>query len=185
MTKSTVDEAKQKMEGVIEHTKEGFAGIRTGRANPGLFANVVASYYGTPTPLQQLASFAIPENRVVIITPFDKGAIDAVVKGLQESDLGVNPSREGDQIRVTLPEMTSERRQEYVKLAKTRTEEGKVSLRGVRHKAIDAVDALVKDKEASEDEGKRAKEEIEKITKDFTAKLDELFKNKEEEIVTV
>jgi ribosome recycling factor len=185
MTEQIIKDTSTKMAGVVEHTKENFAAIRTGRANPALIANVTANYYGTPTALQQLASFTVPENRVIVVAPFDKSAIDAIVKGLQESNIGVNPSREGDQIRVTLPEMTSERRQEYVKLAKVRAEEGKVSVRGVRHKGIDAVDHKLKDKEISEDDAKRAKEEIDKHTKAISTQLDEMLVNKEKEILEV
>lgn len=185
MVEDIIKDTKSKMEGVIEHTKEQFAGIRTGRANPALFAGVVASYYGTPTPIQQLASFNVPENRVIIVTPFDKGAIDAIVKGLADSELGVNPQREGDQIRVTLPEMTTERRREYVKLAKVRAEESKVSLRSVRHKAIDALDKMVKDKEISEDDGKRGKDEVEKSTKSTNETIESLLQHKEVEISEV
>jgi ribosome recycling factor len=185
MIQDIINENTDKMDGVIEHTKEQFASIRTGRANPALFANITANYYGTPTPLQQLASFNVPENRVIVVTPFDKSAIDAVLKALSESDLGVNPAREGDHIRVTLPEMTSQRRQEYVKLAKTRAEESKVTLRSVRHKSIDAIDKLVKDKDASEDDGKRAKEEVEKVTKKHSEEIDALLSRKEIEITEV
>ncbi|MDR0950381.1 MAG: ribosome recycling factor [Candidatus Ancillula sp.] len=170
---------------VIEHLKEEFSTIRTGRVNAGLFSGVMVNYYGAPTPLQQLASITVAESRVAIVTPFDKGAIDAAVKGLQESDLGVNPSREGDIIRVIMPELTQERRKEYVKLAKTRAEEAKVSLRSVRHKAIDAIDKLIKDKEIGEDDGKRGKETIDKDIKKFSEQIDTGLGKKEAEILEV
>ncbi|MDR1861854.1 MAG: ribosome recycling factor [Candidatus Ancillula sp.] len=185
MTTEILTSAREKMAGLIEHTKTEFASIRTGRANPALISNVLANYYGAPTPLQQLASFTVPENRVILVAPFDKSAIDAIVKGLQEANLGLNPSRDGDQIRVTLPEMTTERRQEYVKLAKTKAEDGKVALRSARHKAIDAVDAKQKDKEISEDDSKRAKEELDKLTKSKSAEVDEMLARKEKEILEV
>jgi ribosome recycling factor len=185
MTSEIINSTKAKMDAVLEHTKEEFSGIRTGRANAALFSGVTVNYYGAPTPIQLLASFNIPENRLVVITPFDKGAIDAVVKGLQESNLGVNPARDGDHIRVVLPELTTERRQEYVKLAKVRSEESKVSLRSVRHKAIDAVEKLLKDKEIGEDDAKRTKEDIDKLTKKLTDEIDVLLSHKEAEILEV
>ncbi|GHT82887.1 ribosome-recycling factor [Actinomycetota bacterium] len=185
MTKNIIDDATVKVAAVIEHTKEQFASIRTGRANPALISGVTANYYGTPTPLQQLAAFTIPENRVILVSPFDKSAIDAIIKGLQESNLGLNPSRDGDTIRVILPEMTSDRRKEYVKLAKTKAEDSKISLRSVRHKAIDEVDAKLKDKEIGEDEAKRAKDEIDKLIKTNSTTVDTLLTNKEKEITEV
>lgn len=185
MVDDIVKNANIKFDKVIENLKEEFSAIRTGRANQGLFSNVTVNYYGAPTPLLQLAAINVVENRVVMVTPFDKGAIDAAVKGLAESDLGVNPAREGDSIRVILPEMTGERRAEYVKLAKTRAEENKIALRGVRHKAIDSIDKLVKDKEIGEDEGERAKKAVDKNTKQNSDLIDELLTHKEKEISEV
>jgi ribosome recycling factor len=181
----TINDAKKKMDGVIEHTKEEFQGIRSGRANAALLTGVTASYYGTPTPILQLANVNITESRTMVVIPFDKGAIDAIEKGLRDSDLGLNPAREGDHIRVSLPELTGERRAEYVKLAKARAEEAKVSLRGIRHKANDSIEKLQKDKEISEDEAKRGKDEIQKLINKHSDEVDSLLGHKEAEILEV
>ncbi|MDR1448147.1 MAG: ribosome recycling factor [Candidatus Ancillula sp.] len=185
MIQDIIKDAEAKMEDALENTKNKFAGIRSGRANAGLFSGITVNYYGTATALMQLASVNVAENRVVIISPFDKSAIDGIVKSLQDSNLGFNSVREGDQIRVTLPELTEQRRLEYVKLAKTRTEEGKVFLRSLRHKAIDEIDQLLKNKEVGEDDHKRSKAEIDKLIKKFTDEIELLFSHKEKEILEV
>ena len=145
MIDQTLREADTKMGKAVEHTREEFAAIRTGRAHPAMFAQITADYYGTPTPLQQLAGFQVPEPRTVIISPYDVSAKAAIEKAIRDSDLGVNPSDDGKVLRVTLPELTQDRRKEYIKLAKTKAEDGKVAVRAVRRNAKQALDKAEKD----------------------------------------
>ena len=156
MIDETLFEAEEKMEKAVEVAKEDFAGIRTGRANPGMFNKLMVSYYGAPTPLQQLASFQTPEARTIIISPFDKSSMHEIEKTLRDSDLGVNPSNDGNAIRIIMPQLTEERRKEYIKLAHTKGEDAKISVRHVRRHAKDVIDKAVKDGEIGEDEGTRA-----------------------------
>ena len=178
-------EAEEKMERAVEVAKEEFAGIRTGRANSGMFSKIMVDYYGAPTPLQQLASFNIPDARTVLVNPFDKGAMALIEKALRESDLGVNPSNDGVAIRIVMPALTEERRRDYVKLAKTKGEDGRVSIRGVRRKAKDSIDKAVKDGDIGEDEGARAEKELEALTKRHTEIIDALLAGKEAELLEV
>jgi ribosome recycling factor len=181
----TLLEAGEKMDKAVEVAKEDFASIRTGRANPGLYAKVIVEYYGTPTPLQQLASFAVPDARTILITPYDKTALRDIEKALSDSEVGANPSNDGNVIRVTIPELTQERRKEYVKIVKGKGEDAKVSIRSIRRKAKDSLDKLVKDGEAGEDEGARAEKELDGITKQHVESIDELLKRKEAELLEV
>ena len=183
MIDETMLEAEEKMEKAVEVAKEHLAGIRTGRVNPGLFSKVTVDYYGAPTPLQQLASFQTPEARVLLITPFDKGAMSDIEKALRESDLGANPSNDGTVIRVTMPELTAERRKEYIKLAHSQGEDAKVSIRHVRRAAKDTIDKLVKDGEVGEDDGKRGEKDLAAATKKHIDQIDDLLKNKEAELL--
>lgn len=178
-------EAEEKMERAVEVAKEDFAGIRTGRANAGMFSKIMVDYYGAPTPLQQLASFNIPDARTVLVSPFDKSAMALIEKALRESDLGVNPSNDGNAIRIVMPALTEERRRDYVKLAKTKAEDGRVSLRGVRRKAKDQIDRSVKDGDIGEDEGARAEKELEVLTKRHVELIDALLAGKEAELLEV
>jgi ribosome recycling factor len=181
----TLLEAGEKMDKAVEVAKEDFASIRTGRANPGLYNKVIVEYYGTPTPLQQLASFAVPDARTILITPYDKSALRDIEKALSDSEVGANPSNDGNVIRVTIPELTKERRKEYVKIVKGKGEDAKVSVRSIRRKAKDALDKLVKDGEAGEDEGVRAEKELDAITKQHVDSIDDLLKRKEAELLEV
>jgi ribosome recycling factor len=181
----TLLEAGEKMDKAVEVAKEDFASIRTGRANPGLYNKVIVEYYGTPTPLQQLASFAVPDARTILITPYDKSALRDIEKALSDSEVGANPSNDGNVIRVTIPELTKERRKEYVKIVKGKGEDAKVSVRSIRRKAKDALDKLVKDGEAGEDEGARAEKELDAITKQHVDSIDDLLKRKEAELLEV
>lgn len=178
-------EAEEKMERAVEVAKEEFAGIRTGRANSGMFSKIMVDYYGAPTPLQQLASFNIPDARTVLISPFDKSAMTTIEKALRESDLGVNPSNDGVAIRIVMPALTEERRRDYVKLAKNKSEDGRVSIRGVRRKAKDQIDKAVKDGGFGEDEGVRAEKELEALTKRHVDIIDSLLAGKEAELLEV
>ncbi len=185
MIEETLLEAGEKMDKAVEVAKEDFASIRTGRANPGLYNKVIVEYYGTPTPLQQLASFAIPDARTILITPFDKTSMRDIERALSDSEVGANPSNDGNVIRITIPELTQERRKEYVKIVKGKGEDAKVSIRSIRRKAKDALDKLVKDGEAGEDEGARAEKELDAITKAHVDGIDELLKRKEAELLEV
>lgn len=185
MIDETLLEAEEKMDRAIEVAKEEFAGIRTGRANSGMFSKITVDYYGAPTPLQQLASFNIPDARTVLISPFDKSSMTTIEKALRESDLGINPSNDGNAIRVVLPMLTEERRRDYVKLAKTKAEEARVSLRNVRRKAKEELDRIVKDGEAGEDEVARAEKELEALTKKHVEAVDQLLSGKENELLEV
>jgi ribosome recycling factor len=178
-------EAEEKMEKAVEVAKEDFAGIRTGRATPGMFNKLLVDYYGAPTPLQQLASFQTPEARTILISPFDKGAMSAIEKTLRDSDLGVNPSNDGNVIRCVLPELTEERRKEYIKFARHKGEEAKVAIRNIRRKAKDEIDRLVKDGEVGEDDGTRAEKELDATTRRYVDTVDELLKHKEAELLEV
>ncbi|BCW51469.1 hypothetical protein StoSoilB13_38110 (plasmid) [Arthrobacter sp. StoSoilB13] len=142
-------------------------------------------YYGTPTPLQQLASFAVPDARTILITPYDKTALRDIEKALSDSEVGANPSNDGNIIRVTIPELTKERRKEYVKIVKGKGEDAKVSIRSIRRKAKDAIDKFVKDGDAGEDEGSRGEKELDAITKQHVDSIDELLKRKEAELLEV
>ena len=185
MIEETLLEAEEKMDKAVEVAKEDFASIRTGRANPGLYNKVLVDYYGSPTPLQQLASFAIPDARTILITPFDKTALRDIERALSDSEVGANPSNDGNVIRITIPELTKERRKEYVKIVKTKGEDAKISIRNIRRKAKESLDRLVKDGEAGEDEGSRAEKELDALTKAHVDGIDELLKRKEAELLEV
>jgi ribosome recycling factor len=181
----TLLEAEEKMDKAVEVAKEDFASIRTGRANPGLYNRVLVDYYGSPTPLQQLASFAIPDARTILITPFDKTALRDIERALSDSEVGANPSNDGNVIRITIPDLTQERRKEYVKIVKTKGEDAKISIRNIRRKAKETLDKLVKDGEAGEDEGNRAEKELDALTKSHVDGIDELLKRPEAELLEV
>lgn len=185
MIEETLLEAEEKMDKAVEVAKEDFASIRTGRANPGLYNKVLVDYYGSPTPLQQLASFAIPDARTILITPFDKTALRDIERALSDSEVGANPSNDGNVIRITIPDLTQERRKEYVKIVKTKGEDAKISIRNIRRKAKETLDKLVKDGEAGEDEGSRAEKELDALTKSKVDGIDELLKRKEAELLEV
>jgi ribosome recycling factor len=185
MIDETLFEAEEKMEKAVEVAKEDFAGIRTGRANPGMFNKLLVNYYGSPTPLQQLASFQTPEARTILISPFDKSSMREIEKTLRDSDLGVNPSNDGNLIRIVLPELTEDRRRQYIKLAHHKAEEARVSIRNIRRRAKTDLDRLVKDGEVGEDDGVRGEKELEVLTKKYVDTVDSLLKGKESELLEV
>ena len=185
MIEPTLTEADQKMAKAVEHAREEFAAIRTGRAHPAMFSQIVADYYGTPTPLQQLAGFQVPEPRTVLISPFDAGAKGAIEKAIRESDLGVNPSDDGKVLRVTLPELTEDRRRDYIKLAKTKAEDAKVAVRNVRRAAKQALDRAEKDSEISQDDNTAAEKRLDGLTKKYVDEIDVTLKAKEAELLDV
>ena len=177
--------AEEKMEKAVAVAKEEFATIRTGRAHPAMFSKITAEYYGTQTPVNQLVSFHIPEPRMVVIQPFDKSSLAAIEKAIRNSDLGVNPANDGTIIRVVLPELSEERRREYIKIARHKAEDGRVSIRNIRRHGKDSIDKLVKGGEAGEDDGRRAERELDDLTHAYVAQVDELLKHKEAELLEV
>lgn len=185
MIDDTLLEAEEKMERAVEHAKEEFGAIRTGRATPAMFSKVIIDYYGTPTPLTQMASVAIPEPRMAIIKPYDNSQINAMEKAIRDSDLGVNPNNEGNQLRILLPQMTEERRRDMIKVARHKGEEAKVAIRNIRRRGKEELDRLVKDGEVGEDEGRRAEKELDDLTQRYVAGVDELVKHKETELLEV
>ncbi|HLR58437.1 MAG TPA: ribosome recycling factor [Beutenbergiaceae bacterium] len=185
MIEETLLEAEDKMDKAIDVAREDFGDIRSGRANAGMFEKILVEYYGAMTPLQQLASITIPEARTVLVQPFDRSSMDSVEKALRDSDLGVNPSNDGVVIRVVLPSLTEERRKEYVRLAKTKAEDARVSIRSVRRRAKEDLDKLAKDGEAGEDAVKRAQDELDAMTKKSTDTVDSMLTAKEKELLEV
>lgn len=178
-------DADSKMSKAVDVAKDDFASIRTGRANPALFNKIMVDYYGTYTALSQLASIQVPEARMATIAPFDKGSMASIEKAIRESDLGVNPGNDGVVIRVNFPQLTEERRKEYIKVAKGKAEDSKVSMRNIRRAAKEAMEKMEKDGEIGKDDLARGEKELEKITSDHVAKIDELLKHKEVELLEV
>lgn len=185
MIDETLFEAEEKMDKAVEVAKEDFAAIRTGRAHAGMFNKILVEYYGAPTPLQQLASFQTPEARTILVSPFDKSSMNAIERALRDSDLGVNPSNDGHVIRCVLPVLTEERRREYVRMAHTKAEEARVSVRNVRRKAKTDLDKFVKDGDVGEDDGARGEKELDALTKKYVDTIDQLLKHKETELTEV
>ncbi|MEO8518703.1 MAG: ribosome recycling factor [Dermatophilaceae bacterium] len=185
MIDTTLLEAEEKMEKAIEVAKEDFATIRTGRANASMFNKLTVDYYGSQTPLQQLASFQTPDARTILIAPFDKSSMAEIEKTLRDSNLGINPNNDGTVIRVNLPQLTEERRKEYIKLARVKAEDAKISIRNIRRKAKEEIDHLVKDGKVGEDEGARAEKELEASTKKHVDYVDASLKVKEAELLEV
>jgi ribosome recycling factor len=181
----TLNDADTKMGKAVEVAREDFAAIRTGRANPSMFHRLTADYYGSPTPLQQLASFTAPEPRVIIISPYDGGSLTAIEKAIRDSDLGVNPTDDGKTIRVTLPELTEERRKDYIKMARAKAEDGRVSVRNIRRSAKQALEKLEKDGEVGKDDVTGAEKRLDGITKKHVEEIDEMLRHKESELLEV
>ncbi|WP_343049507.1 ribosome recycling factor [Nocardioides perillae] len=180
-----LSEADEKMGKSVEATREEFAAIRAGRAHPSMFSKIVVDYYGSPTPLQQLASFTAPEARVILISPYDQGAMGGIERAIRDSDLGVNPANDGKVLRCVFPELTEERRKEYIKLAKAKAEDGRVSVRNVRRTAKQALEKLEKDGDAGQDDVVGAEKKLDATTKKHTDAIDEMLKSKEAELLEV
>ena len=185
MIDETLFDAEERMEKAVGVARDELTGIRTGRATPNAFARITIDYYGTQTPLPQLASVQIPEARMAVIKPYDASQIGALEKSIRDSDLGVNPSNDGTVIRVVFPQLTEERRREMAKVARGKGEDAKVSVRAIRRQAKDALDRLAKDGEVGEDDAHRAEGELDKTTAKYAASIDELVKNKEAELLEV
>jgi ribosome recycling factor len=181
----TLFEAEEKMDKALSVAKDDFASIRTGRANPSMFAKIVVDYYGTPTPVNQLASFHVADARMLTLTPYDKGSLPAIEKSIRDSDLGVNPTNDGNIIRVVFPQLTEERRKEFIKVARHKAEDAKISIRNIRRHAKDALDRLVKDSEVGEDDARRAEKQLEDHTHKYVAAIDDVLRHKEAELLEV
>ncbi|MGN6782088.1 MAG: ribosome recycling factor [Marmoricola sp.] len=181
----TLKDADAKMDKAVEVTREEFTAIRAGRAHPTMFAKITADYYGTPTPIQQLASFTSQDARTILIAPYDMGAMSAIEKAIRDSDLGVNPTNDGKVLRCSFPELTEERRKEYVKVARTKAEEGRVSVRNIRRNAKQALEKLEKDGEVGKDDVTGAEKRLDAATKKHTDLIDDLLKHKEAELLEV
>lgn len=181
MISQLLDEANEKMDQAVEHTVQEFGTVRTGRANPGLLSRVTVDYYGTKTPLQQLASFSVPEARMLLVQPYDKSSIAAIERGIQEADLGLNPSNDGNVIRLAFPSLTEERRRDLIKVVHRLAEDGRVSVRNIRRHAKDEIEA----EEISEDDIRRAEKELQEYTDTHCSAIDDAMAKKEEELLEV
>lgn len=180
-----MDDTRDRMARAIDHVKSEFAAVRTGRASSSLIENILVDYYGTETPLKQLANFSVPEPRLLVVSPFDKGAMVAIEKAISNADLGLNPSNDGVIIRLGFPTLTEERRKSFVKIVKTKAEEGKVALRAVRRHARQELESLEKEQGLSSDDIERLEKVLDKMTQDEVAAVDVLLTHKEQELLEV
>ena len=185
MLDEIIADAAHRMDQAVEKVSEEFAGIRTGRANPQILAKVTVDYYGVQTPLQQLANFSVPEPRILIVNPFDRGSVNDVERAIRDSDLGLNPSTDGAIIRCVFPELTEERRRDYIKLAKHAAEDGRIAIRNIRRSARDDMQELEDEGEVGADEHQRSQKRLEEVTSQHVAKVDKLLEHKEEELLEV
>lgn len=180
-----LNDAEAKMKKAVEHNREELASIRTGRAAPTLLNRITVDYYGTQTPLNSVANISVPEPRLLVIAPYDKSSIGAIEKAIQQSDLGVSPSNDGNVIRLSFPELTEDRRKEMTKVAHVRAEEGRVAVRAVRRHAKQELERMKKDGLMSEDEERGAEGALQKVTDKYVAEVDENLKRKEAELAEV
>jgi len=180
-----LEEARDKMAKAIDHARHDFASVRTGRASPALVETMSVDYFGTPTPLRQLAGFNVPDAMLLVISPYDKSSLGAIEKAIQSSDLGINPSNDGTVIRLSFPPLTEERRKELAKVVRHKAEEGRVAVRNLRRAARHELEALEKDGSLSSDELERGEKELEKITHEQVANIDQLLAHKERELLEV
>lgn len=183
MISDLLTEAELKMEAAVEHVASEFGTVRTGRANPQLLHRINVEYYGSPTPLQQLASISVPEPRLLVIQPFDKGSVTDIERAIQQADMGLNPTNDGSVIRIAFPPLTEERRKELIRLVRNIAEDGKVSVRNVRRAAKADMEEL--HGEISDDDIRRGEDELQRLTDKFTERIDEILANKEEELLEV
>lgn len=183
MIKELLDDASQRMELAVSHTQSEFATLRTGRANPGILSRIMVEYYGAMTPLQQLASIAVPEPRMLIVSPFDQGVLGEIEKAITMSSLGLSPSNDGHIIRLAFPPLTEDRRRELIKVARHMAEDGRVSIRQVRRSTKDDIEEF--SGEISDDDIRRAEKELQELTDKYTGRIDELLDHKEQELLEV
>ena len=182
---AVLEDCRDKMAKALEHTRGEFASIRTGRAAPALVEKLRVDYYGSEVPLQQLAGIQVPEAKLMVITPYDKGSLKAIEKPIQNSDLGVNPNNDGIVIRLSFPPLTEERRKQMVKLAHAKAEEGRVAIRNLRRSARTDLEAFEKEGDISSNELERAEKDLERVTHEFVADVDRVLHHKEEELLAV
>ncbi|MGH2676320.1 MAG: ribosome recycling factor [Actinomycetota bacterium] len=182
---STLKDADHKMKRAVEVTREEFSGVRTGRATPAILNRVMVDYYGTATPMNQLASFSVPEPRLLVIQPYDRNAMPAMEKAIMQSDLGLTPSNDGQVIRLSFPQLTEERRKDLIRVVHQRAEDGRVAVRNVRRHSKEDLERLKKDGEISEDELNRSEKELQKLTDGYITQIDELLSHKEQELMEV
>lgn len=183
MISDLLTEAEHKMDQAVDHVASEFGTVRTGRANPQLLHRISVEYYGSPTPLQQLASIAVPEPRLLVVQPFDKSTVNDIERAIQQADLGLNPTNDGSVIRIAFPPLTEERRKELIRVVRHMAEEGKVSVRNIRRASKTDMEAL--HGEISDDDIRRGEDELQKLTDRFTERIDTLLANKEEELLEV
>jgi ribosome recycling factor len=182
---AALEDCREKMHKAVSHTQSEFAAVRTGRASPALVEKLRVDYYGSEVPLQQLAGFSVPEARVLVISPYDKSSMPAIEKAIQNSDLGMNPSNDGNIIRLSVPQLTEERRKEMVKRTHHMAEDGRVAVRNVRRAVRKDLEALEKDGDITSDELERAEKELEKVTHEFVGEIDRMLHIKEQELLEV
>lgn len=185
MIDDTLLESEDYMSRSVEHVREDLMTIRTGRANPAMFNGVFGEYYGVRTPITQMATISVPEPRMLIIKPYEQSAMQEIENAIRNSDLGVNPTNDGHVLRVTVPQLTEERRQQLVKVAKSKGEDAKIAIRNIRRKGMDALAKIQKDGDAGEDEVKAAEKELEKVTQQYTGQVDAVVESKEKELMEV
>ncbi len=185
MIDETLFDAEEKMEKAVAVAKDDLASVRTGRATPSMFSRVIVDYYGAMTPLNQLSSINIPEARMAIIKPYDASQLRTIEKAIRDSDLGLNPSNDGQIIRVIIPQLSEERRREMVKVARGKGEDARVTIRNIRRKAMEELHRIARDGEAGEDEVARAEKELQGTTDRYVHQVDDLVKHKETELLEV
>ncbi|EKX90285.1 ribosome recycling factor [Corynebacterium durum] len=185
MIDDTLLDCEERMTNSVEHAREELTTIRTGRANPAMFNGVLAEYYGTMTPITQMATISVPEPRMLLIKPYEMSAMGDIENAIRNSDLGVNPTNDGQVLRVTIPQLTEERRRDMVKLARSKGEDAKIAIRNVRRKGMEELKRIQKDGEAGEDEVQAAEKELDKVTHKYVAQVDELVAKKEKELMDV
>ncbi len=185
LIEAALGECRDRMAKAVEHTKNDFAGVRTGRAAPGLIEKLKVEYYGTEVPLQQIAGFSVPEARVLVVSPYDKQALKSIEKAIQQSDLGINPSNDGVVIRLIFPQLNEERRKELVRMVRHKAEEGRVAVRNIRRATRHELESWEKDGDISSDDLERAEKELEKLTHELVGEIDKLVTHKEQELLEV
>ncbi len=185
MIDDTLLDCEERMTNSVEHAREELTTIRTGRANPAMFNGVLAEYYGTMTPITQMATISVPEPRMLLIKPYEMSAMGDIENAIRNSDLGVNPTNDGQVLRVTIPQLTEERRRDMVKLSRSKGEDAKIAIRNVRRKGMEELKRIQKDGEAGEDEVQAAEKELDKVTHKYVAQVDELVAKKEKELMDV
>jgi ribosome recycling factor len=185
MIDDTLLEAEDHMSRSVEHVREDLTTIRTGRANPAMFNGVFAEYYGVRTPITQMATISVPEPRMLIIKPYEMSVMGDIENAIRNSDLGVNPTNDGQVLRVTVPQLTEERRKEMVKVARSKGEDAKIAIRNIRRKGMDGLSKIHKDGDAGEDEVRAAEKDLDKVTQDYVGQVDDLVGSKEKELMEV